>query len=169
VSKATGQILGHADEADGIEEYDNPLPDWWLGLFWLTIVWAALYGGWYHFVGRVSQEKKLAAEVAEAEKKWPKKELDAASLDLGPAAVSAGKEIFAANCVGCHGANLEGGIGPSLVDTTWIHGGSKANILATITNGVTEKGMPNWGQMIGQEKVAKVAAYVISSNGHVTE
>jgi cytochrome c oxidase cbb3-type subunit 3 len=150
VSKATGQVLGHADEADGIEEYDNPLPDWWMGLFWFTIVWAVLYGGWYHFVGKVSQEKKLAAEIAEAEVKWPKKELDAAALDLSPAAAAEGN-------------------GPSLTDTTWIHGGTKANILATITNGVTEKGMPNWGQMIGQEKVAKVAAYVITTNGQVTQ
>ena len=46
MSKATGQVLGHADEADGIEEYDNALPDWWLVLFWLTIAWVALYGGW---------------------------------------------------------------------------------------------------------------------------
>mgnify|MGYP001561917610 FL=1 len=169
MSKATGQVLGHADEADGIEEYDNALPDWWLGLFWFTIVWAALYGGWYHFVGKVSQEKKLAAEVAEAEVRWPKKELDAAALDLSPAAVAEGKEIYAANCVGCHGAALEGGIGPNLVDTVWIHGATKASVLAVVTNGVTEKGMPNWGQMIGQEKVARVTAYVISTNGSITE
>jgi cytochrome c oxidase cbb3-type subunit 3 len=169
VSKPTGQVLGHAHEADGIEEYDNALPDWWLGLFWLTIVWAVLYFGWYHFVGNVSQEKELAAEIAEAEVKWPKKELDAAALDLSPAAVAEGKELYAANCVGCHGAALEGGIGPSLVDTVWIHGNTRAAVLATITNGVTEKGMPNWGQMIGQEKVAKVTAYVISANGKVAE
>lgn len=167
MSKATGEVLGHADEADGIEEYDNALPDWWLGLFWFTIVWAALYGGWYHFVGKVSQEKKLAAEVAEAEARWPRKELDAAALDLSPAAVEAGKAVYAQNCVGCHGANLEGGIGPSLVDSVWIHGGQKAAILAVITNGVTEKGMPNWGQMIGDAKVAQVAAYVITTNGKV--
>jgi len=169
VSKPTGQVMGHADEADGIEEFDNPLPDWWMGLFWLTIVWAVLYGGWYHFVGKVSQEKKLAAEIAEAEVKWPKKTLDAASLDVSPAAVSAGKEIYAQNCVGCHGPELKGGIGPNLTDTTWIHGGSKAAILKTITEGVTEKGMPNWGQMIGPDKVAKVAAYVITTNGQVTQ
>ena len=55
------------------------------------------------------------------------------------------------------------------MDTVWIHGATKADILTTITNGVTDKGMPNWGQMIGPDKVAKVAAYVISTNGHVTE
>ena len=169
MSKATGELLGHADEADGIEEYDNPLPDWWLGLFWLTIVWAVLYVGWYHFVGKVSQEGQLAAEIAEADVKWPKKALDAAAIDLGPAAAEEGKAIYAQNCVGCHGPELQGGIGPNLVDSTWIHGGTKAAIVKVITDGVTEKGMPNWGQMIGPEKVAKVAAYVITANGHVAE
>jgi cytochrome c oxidase cbb3-type subunit 3 len=166
VSKPTGQVLGHAAESDGIEEYDNALPDWWLGMFWLTIVWAVLYGGWYHFVGNVSQEKKLAAEIAEAEVRWPKK---AATIALTPENIAEGKGLYAANCIGCHGAALEGGIGPSLMDTVWIHGATKASILATITDGVTDKGMPNWGQMIGPDKVAKVAAYVISTNGHVTE
>jgi mono/diheme cytochrome c family protein len=42
-------------------------------------------------------------------------------------------------------------------------------VLAVVTNGVTEKGMPNWGQMIGQEKVARVTAYVVSTNGKLAE
>lgn len=169
MSKVTDQVLGHADEADGIEEYDNPLPDWWLGILWFTIIWTPIYIGWYHFTGNRSQEARLAAEVAAAQLKWPQKELDAGAIDLGAASVAEGKEIYAQNCVGCHGAALEGGIGPSLKDSVWIHGGSKEAILATITNGVTEKGMPNWGQMIGPEKVAKVTAYVITENGAVTE
>ena len=43
MSKDTNEVLGHADESDGIEEYDNPLPDWWLGLMWFTVIWAAAY------------------------------------------------------------------------------------------------------------------------------
>ncbi len=60
MSKDTNRVMGHADEADGIEEYDNPLPDWWLGLFWLTIVWAIGYTAHYHFIGNRSQEGALA-------------------------------------------------------------------------------------------------------------
>ena len=56
------QVLGHADEADGIEEYDNPLPNWWLGLFYFTIVWAIVYGIHYHFVAHRSEVAALAAE-----------------------------------------------------------------------------------------------------------
>ena len=66
MSKETNRILGHADEADGIEEYDNPLPDWWVGLLWLTVIWAIGYGVYYHFIGNKSQEGYLAAEMAVA-------------------------------------------------------------------------------------------------------
>ncbi len=167
MSKETNRPLGHADEADGIEEYDNPLPDWWMGLFWLTIVWAIGYGVWYHFIGKVSQPGKLAAEVAAAEVRWPHKAVDAGNLDRSEAAVAAGKQVYATTCVACHGAELQGGIGPDLRDTVWIHGNDVASIVRVISDGVPEKGMPNWGQMIGAEKVAQVAAYVIEANGHV--
>ena len=67
MSKKTRDVmLGHADEADGIEEYDNPLPDWWTGLFWLTIVFAIAYTAHYHFIAERSQVKELAAEMAAA-------------------------------------------------------------------------------------------------------
>ena len=132
-------------------------------------MWAVLYGGWYHFVGKVSQEKKLAAEIALAEQKWPRKELNAAALDLGPDAVAAGQQVFAQNCVGCHGPELKGGIGPSLVDSVWIHGATREAILTTISQGVVEKGMPPWEPAIGADKVAQVAAYVIATNGQITQ
>ena len=59
MSKDTNRLLGHADEADGIEEYDNPLPDWWLGLFWLCVLWAIGYTVHYHFIADRSQEALL--------------------------------------------------------------------------------------------------------------
>ena len=59
------QVLGHADEADGIEEYDNALPDWWLGLLWLTVIWAFAYTLHYHFIADRSQVKALAQELAD--------------------------------------------------------------------------------------------------------
>ena len=67
MSKETNRLLGHADEADGIDEYDNPLPDWWVGLFWLTIIWAIGYGVHYHFIANRSFEQALASEMAAAE------------------------------------------------------------------------------------------------------
>jgi cytochrome c oxidase cbb3-type subunit 3 len=59
---------------------------------------------------------------------------------------------------------MRGGIGPNLLDDQWIHGGSPAQILKTITDGVAAKGMPPWGQILGAAKVREVAAYVVRQN-----
>lgn len=155
------QLLGHADEADGIEEYDNALPDWWLGLFWFCIIWAFAYALHYHFIAHRSQEKALASELAAAEVKWPASSQSAAFVPT-PEMAAAGESVFNANCVGCHGAKLEGGIGPNLVDETWIHGGKPEEVLAIITNGVAAKGMPTWGPILGPEKARQVAAFILS-------
>jgi cytochrome c oxidase cbb3-type subunit 3 len=164
------QVLGHADEADGIEEYDNPMPNWWLGLFYLTIVWALIYGVHYHFVAHRSEVKALAAEMEAADKRWPREAASVTgTVDLTEANVEAGEQIFKANCVACHGADMKGGIGPNLLDTTWIHGGKPEEILHTISVGVPEKGMLTWGPILGPAKVAQVAAYVVSRNHEATE
>ncbi|MFZ5625348.1 MAG: cbb3-type cytochrome c oxidase N-terminal domain-containing protein [Gemmatimonadota bacterium] len=160
-TKEMNRVLGHADESDGIEEYDNPLPNWWVGLFYATIIWAAVYGTYYHFIGKKSYAKDLAAQMAEAEKRWPHTN-ELANVELTPANIAAGEAIFQTNCVGCHGADLHGGIGPNLVDTTWIHGSSPDSIVSVITHGVSAKGMPTWGPILGSEKIGQVAAYVIS-------
>ena len=161
------QVLGHAAESDGIEEYDNPLPNWWLGLFYFTIVWAFAYAVHYHFIAHRSEVGTLAQEMAEADKRWPR-QAAATSVNLTKENIEAGEAIFKANCVPCHGANMMGGIGPNLLDTVWIHGGKPEEILHTITVGVPEKGMLTWGPILGPEKVAQVAAYVVSRNREAT-
>jgi cytochrome c oxidase cbb3-type subunit 3 len=165
--KETNRLLGHADEADGIEEYDNPLPDWWLGMLWLTIAWAIGYGIHYHFIGHRSQPKALAAEIAEAQVLWPAAK-GGAQVVMTPEAIEKGRAIFMANCTGCHGKNLEGGIGPNLKDATWIHGGSPAEVVKTITEGVPAKGMLTWGPILGPEKINLVAAFVLSQGEKVS-
>lgn len=159
--KELDRILGHGAESDGIEEYDNPMPNWWVGMFYLTIIWAVAYVAYYHFIGRESYVKSLAAQVAEAEARWPKSS-QLATVEETPAAIAAGDAVYKANCVACHGAELQGGIGPNLVDSTWIHGSKPEEIVATITNGVAAKGMPTWGPILGNEKIGQVAAYIIS-------
>lgn len=164
MSKETNEILGHADESDGIEEYDNPLPDWWLGLFWLTIVWSLAYGVHYHFIGERSQPKALAAEVAAAAARWPAQAAGAATFALTDEAVQAGEGIYAENCSVCHGAELEGGIGPGFLDDAWIHGSEPEMVVRIISEGVPDKGMLSWGPILGPEKINHVAAYVLSKN-----
>ena len=108
MSKETNRVLGHADESDGIEEYDNPLPDWWVGLLWFTVIWAVAYGVHYHFIGNRSQEGHLAAEMQAAEVRWPVEAAAAVSFAITPEAVAAGEAVYTQNCAMCHGAELEG-------------------------------------------------------------
>jgi cytochrome c oxidase cbb3-type subunit 3 len=150
--------LGHSADNDGIDEYDNALPDWWQGLFLLTIVWGIGYLVDYHYLRPRSQTSLYQAEMAAAQERWP--QATASALAFDEATVAAGAELFAQTCASCHGVDLGGGIGPSLVDTTWIHGGSPEQIRATIEGGVPAKGMPAWGPILGPDKVGKLAAFV---------
>ena len=162
MARNTDQIMGHAADNDGIEEYDNPLPDWWLGLFFFTIVFGIGYAIDYHFIAQTSQQKLYLAEMEEAEKLWPTPE-GGVEVVMSPEAIAAGKTLFADNCASCHGADLSGGIGPNLKDSEWIHGGEPADIVRTITEGVPSKGMLTWGPILGPQRIAQVAAFVIDS------
>ena len=124
MSKDTNRLMGHADEADGIEEYDNPLPDWWLGLFWLCIIWAFGYTVHYHFIADRSQEGRLEAEMAAAAERWPAPAAEDVVFAMTPEAIAGGEELYYTFCFTCHGQNLEGGIGQSFLDDTWLHGGT---------------------------------------------
>lgn len=156
------QPLGHSEESDGIEEYDNKLPAWWLGLFAFTVVFGIVYAIDYHFISHRSQAGEYAAEVAAAPKAT-RAEVPVEAIT--PEMIAAGKEIFTANCVACHGADMHGGIGPNLTDSTWIHGGTYAEIQHTITFGVPDKGMITWGPILGPEKIGQVAAFVHAAGG----
>lgn len=172
MSKDTNRLLGHADEADGIDEYDNPLPDWWLGLLWFTIIWAIAYGIHYHFIADRSMEASLAAEMAAAEARWPEQAAAeaAATADFAVTAdaAAAGESVFMTNCLACHGPTLEGGIGPSFVDDEWLHGRKATDILRTIREGVPAKGMVPWQGILSPEQINNVAAFIITKNSEAT-
>ena len=124
MSKETNELLGHSEDNDGIEEYDNPLPDWWLGLFLFTIVWGFGYFVDWNFISHKTQAGLYDAEIAAAAVQWPEQEAPAAgSIDESATAIAAGEAVYVQNCVACHAADLSGGIGPNLVDAEWIHGG----------------------------------------------
>ena len=168
MSKETNRLMGHADEADGIEEYDNPLPDWWLGLFWITIIWAVGYTVHYHFIADRSQEAALAAEIAAADARWPEQAQAELAFTYSEDAAAQGEQVYNQNCFPCHGMQMEGGIGPSFVDEEWIHGGQAENIVQIIQNGVLEKGMVAWQGILSPEQINNVAAYVIRKHSEAT-
>ena len=161
-------VLGHADEADGIEEYDNPLPDWWLGLFWLTIVWAIGYGVHYHFIADRSQEGALAAEMAAANERWPAQAQAELAFTYSAEAAAAGEAVYNQNCFPCHGMQLEGGIGPSLVDEEWIHGSQAADMVRIVQQGVLDKGMVAWSGILSPEQINNVTAYIVQKHSEAT-
>lgn len=162
--KEFDRVLGHANDNDGIDEYDNPLPAWWVGLFAINVVWGVGYAIDYHLVSHRSQAASYDAEMQAANERWPSKPVDASAAAVTPEAIEAGKAIYTTNCVACHGPELLGGIGPNLVDEEWIHGGEYADIVKTVNEGVPSKGMVTWGPVLGPEKVQQVAAYVYSQS-----
>jgi cytochrome c oxidase cbb3-type subunit III len=169
----TDVLLEH--EADGIQEYDNPMPAWWLGIFYVTIAFTVVFIPYLHMTGW-SQEAQYEEEVAAAEAKYApareakeaaQKQAAKAASKSGPSAadVVAGEAIYAGKCVACHMADGTGGIGPDLTDAEWLHGGSLAQITNTVNVGVPAKGMLAWGPVIGDEQVRQVSAYVHTLGG----
>lgn len=156
---------------DGIQEYDNPLPRWWVYLFYATIVFSVLYllnvPGIGIGKGRIADYEADVAAFKAAHKDEDKGVTpeQLAALAADQSVVGEGKALFAVNCVSCHRADGGGLIGPNLTDDSWIHGGTLAEIHKTITEGVLAKGMPNWGKILKPAQVNALTAYVASLHG----
>lgn len=163
-------LLNH--NYDGIQELDHPLPKWWLVTFYLTIIFSAIYVGYYHFGSGILQEQELESDLAEIKSRAPaptsSDDLAAKSLAMAtdPSAIAAGKASYLAKCAACHGNLGEGGIGPNLTDNFWIHGsGDAAGIIKVVVDGVPEKGMPTWGPIIPPEETAQLTAFIATLKG----
>ena len=167
-------IQGHL--YDGIQEYDNPMPSWWLWILYATIIWSPLYIAGLHFSDVIpSYEEDLRtgqAELQEVRSAWeasnPSVQVDADFLatfvgDSG--AEAAGAEVYAASCAACHGPEGGGLIGPNLTDRFWIHGPSDLDVFEVISEGVIEKGMAPWASILSAEERAQVVAYIRSLAG----
>jgi len=163
------RLLDHA--YDGIQEYDNPLPRWWVWIFYVTIIFALVYffdpRGMLRGPGRI---KEYEQQLADAEKRWPKPSVVVdgaalAALAKDQKTIGLGKAVFTTNCAPCHRPDGGGAIGPNLTDEYWLHGGNIADIYKTIDEGVLAKGMPNWGKILKPDQVKAVAVYVGSLQG----
>lgn len=180
--KKIDNLLNH--NYDGIEEYDNDLPMWWIGLFVLTVVLGIGYAIWLHtglnlpIVGKgqdqyANLEDDLAYAAAEkAANKPVVVELDEEgllALAAKPDAVEAGKVIFQGKCAACHtlpGSSDGGGlVGPNLTDNYWIHGGKLTEIRTVIRTGVLDKGMLAWESQLKPDEIDHVVVYIRSLKG----
>jgi cytochrome c oxidase cbb3-type subunit III len=161
---------GHVWDQD-IEEYNNPMPRWWLGLFVLTIVFALAYLVFYpglgNFAGKLgwTQEQQHRAEtevarVALDRRLAPLKGLSLESLAHNRDAMALAGNLFAANCSTCHGADARGARGfPNLADKDWLYGGDPESIYQSIAAG-RHGIMPTLGAALGKQGINEVAAYV---------
>jgi cytochrome c oxidase cbb3-type subunit III len=176
VTRKRDELLDH--DADGIREFDNDLPKWWLYGFYFTIVFGVLYAVNYHvlaspFMGKRTVVDEYAAEMAAAEAARPARPtgLSTALVALTDAdSVAKGKAIYESPthpCVACHRADLGGLVGPDLTDRYWLHGCSVSAVVQTIKAGVLIRGMLPYGggPALTDDELLQVASYVLSAQG----
>lgn len=166
-----GQLTGHA--YDGIEEYDNPTPGWWHLLFWVTIVFSALYGVFFHSseLAWTEQQSLARDETAYFERLFGEigtLEPDQATMLRmmnDPKWLKVGQSVFKGNCTACHGPEGGGINGPNLTDDAYKNAKTLTDLYVVITDGVVAKGMPAWRNRLQQNQRVVVAAYVATLRG----
>ncbi len=184
------ETTGH--EWDGIQEFNNPLPRWWLWVFYACIAWGVWYSVAYPawpglksatagYLG-FSTRAQVAENIAEFEEKLAPMNDKLASVELASIAddselrgyaVSAGAAVFKTWCAQCHGSGAAGAKGyPNLLDDDWLWGGTMEDIHTTITHGIRNTDdedarfsqMPAFGrdELLEKEQIAQVVNYVMS-------
>lgn len=193
--KQEPDTTGH--EWDGIREYDNPMPRWWLWVFYLTILWGLwytiAYPAWPLISGATegykgySTRALVADEIAEAEAANADINAQLASVELTEIsanpeldayATSAGGAVFRTWCAQCHGSGAAGAKGyPNLLDNDWLWGGSIEDIYLTVKHGIRIEEnedtrfsqMPAFGDVLSKEEVSQVTNYVMSLSGEAND
>lgn len=171
-SPESDPLLTH--EYDGILEYDNPMPKWWVWTFWGSFFFSLGYFIHYHVTGNgesvavaydtelsVAREKEamqaMGGEVTED---------SLTKLMLNPAMMNDASKLFVQRCAQCHGANGEGLIGPNLTDNYWLHGNASLMAIYQVVNeGVQTKGMPAWKKQLRPIELGKVTAFIGTLRG----
>lgn len=174
------ETTGHEWE-EGLSELNNPMPRWWMWLFYITIIFGIIYLflypglgtyagklGWAS-VGQYQKELKVAdEEYGPLFAKYQQTDLKLLATD--PQARAIGERLFLTYCSQCHGSDARGSRGyPNLADNDWLHGGDPAMIKTTILNGRNGM-MPAMAAAIGSDKeIEQVAHYVMSLSGSAAD
>lgn len=177
----TDETTGH--DYDGIVELDNPMPRWWVIMFWGTIVFGFIYMGVYGF-GNYQGILKLdvnGEKVSWSSANQWKAEVEAFNEKTAPLyakfsavpveelvndneALKSGQRLFKSNCSVCHGSNAKGSVGfPNLTDNDWLYGSTANDIKHSIAYG--RQGMMPTHAHLGDESIANLAQYVRSLSG----
>ncbi len=175
VAGSEAETTGHTWDED-LGEYNNPLPRWWIWLFWITIafglVYLALYPGLGSYAGlwKWTQTGQLEEETARHEQQFgPIYEryatMEVSALAREPGALTIGQKLFLNNCAQCHASDGAGSRGfPNLTDRDWLWGGTPEAIKTTIAEGRTGV-MPPFGPALGEQGAKDAAHYVMSLSG----
>ena len=167
-------VMGHVWD-ENLQEYNNPLPRWWMWLFWITLVFSVayliLYPGLGSFPGVLhwSSAGQYDQEMARAKERFEPIFAKYAAMDIkavaaDPQAKEMGQRLFLNYCAQCHASDGRGGRGfPNLTDNDWLYGGDPQILVTTIENGRSGV-MPPWPQL-GDEGIKNVAHYVMSLSG----
>ncbi|MDR2032796.1 MAG: cytochrome-c oxidase, cbb3-type subunit III [Azoarcus sp.] len=168
------KLQGHVwDET--LREYSNPLPRWWLYLFWATVIFAVFYlylfpgfGTWNSNAERDrGLRARYAQEIADAEAKYGPlfekyRKTPVATLAKDPEAVATGQRLFLTYCAQCHGSLGKGSKGfPDLTDNDWLYGGDPETIKGSISDG-RAGAMTPLGGVLNADEIKDVANYVRS-------
>lgn len=187
-----GEIILREHEFDGIQEYDQKLPNWWLFTFYAAIVWFMVYWFLYYQAHRFpSDHDRIVAEMTEIQQK-KNQELEATLASLtdeilasqwakDEVIVASGQAIYTTHCVACHGADLSAVMvsgemkiplpGRPLNDGVWEYGDKPMQIFQLINQGSPTNApglngakMQAWGQMLTPKQIAEVTAFILSQN-----
>lgn len=177
-NKSDEETVGHVWDGD-LEEWNNPLPRWWLYLFFITIFWGLGYlvafpglGGFKGLIGW-SSTGQYEQEIAAARERYEPIYAEYAAMDWDalvrhPEARQLGASLYASYCTTCHGSDARGAKGfPNLVDDNWQWGSSEQQIIATITNGRVAVMPVLTPALGGDEGVRNMVTYVRSLSGLV--
>jgi len=170
------ETTGHVWDVD-LVELNNPLPRWWMWLFYITIVFSlvylVLYPGFGSYRGLLgwSSEQQLKEETARAEAVYGPlfvefRNMNETQLASDTRAMAMGERLYLNNCAQCHGSDGRGSRGfPDLTDRDWLYGGSFAAIKESVRNG-RHGVMPPMAAAVGSaQDVENVAHYVLSLSG----
>lgn len=172
---AMGDTTGHSWDGD-LQEYNNPLPRWWLWLFHITLVFGLIYIALYPGLGKYAgawgwtQEQQYDQEIERARERFDPifaayAERPIPDLAQDGQAIKIGQRLFLNYCATCHGSDAHGGTGfPNLADTSWLYGGQPDAIKTSILDG-RQGVMPGWQEVLGDAGVEEVTAYVIQLSG----
>ena len=162
---------------DGIQEYDNRLPNWWLWTFYGAVIVSVIY--WFSFYNaevmksdqQVIGEQMAAVEKARLEAMGELSDEVLWQMSRNADILKEGKAVYTEKCIACHGpdltATVAGGVklaGVSLVDAEWKWGNNPMSVYKVVTDGSPDKtkGMQSWVNELGPQKVSQVVAYLLS-------